>query len=203
MTPEHHKLNLGCGYRKLNDHWNVDISPSCNPDEVVDLETTPWPWEDNFFEKIHAEHVLEHLGQSPRAFENIIKEMYRVSADQAEWFIVSPHYRCDAFWDDYTHVRPISATLFKLFDQKRNFENIAKKLSISTHGLDCDVDIEVNDENYSLVSYWRDQQSAGMIGPAQLNINLNTMSNVCENVMIMCRVHKPGRFADWKQRNKK
>ena len=200
MTPEHTYLNIGCGFRKLNDHWNVDISPQCNPDEVVDLETTPWPWEDDFFEKIHAEHILEHLGQTPQLFTKIIQEMYRVSKDQAEWYINVPHHRSDTFWDDHTHVRALSARTFKMFDQKLNFENISKKLSISSHGLTYNVDIEVYDENYKLVDYWLQQQAAGMIGPAQLNVNMNTMSNVCETVSIFCRVHKPARFADWNRR---
>lgn len=197
MTPEHRKLNMGCGFKKLDDHWNVDISPRCNPDEVLDFELTPWPYEDNFFERIHADNVLEHLGQDPKVFTKIMQEMYRVSADQAEWYINVPHHRCDLFWDDYTHVRALSAKTFKMFDQKVNFESIAKKLSDSTYGLYHDVDIEVYDENYIIVDYWKQQQAQGMIGPAQLNINLNTMSNVCESVSIFCRVHKPGRFADW------
>ena len=36
MIPEHKKLNMGCGFKKLNDHWNVDVSPKCNPDEVLE-----------------------------------------------------------------------------------------------------------------------------------------------------------------------
>jgi len=39
MTPEHTKLNMGCGFKKLNDHWNVDIEPTCNPDEVQCLRS--------------------------------------------------------------------------------------------------------------------------------------------------------------------
>lgn len=197
MTPEHKKLNLGCGFKKLDDHWNVDIEPRCNPDEIMDMEQFPWPYEDNFFEKIHADNVLEHVGQDPKVFTKVLQEMYRVSADGAEWYVCVPHHRCDLYWDDYTHVRALSAKTFRMFDQKINFESIAKKLSDSTFGLYHDVDLEVYDENYNIVSYWRDQQQQGMIGPAQLNVNMNTMANVAESVMIFIRVHKPGRFADW------
>ena len=79
MTPEHKKLNLGCGFAKINDHWNVDVSPKCNPDEVVDLEETPYPWEDNFFTKITANNILEHLGETPRKFTAIMKELYQAA----------------------------------------------------------------------------------------------------------------------------
>ena len=201
MTPENKKLNMGCGFKKLNDHWNVDVESKCNPDEVLDFEKTPWPYKDNFFEKITADNILEHLGQDPKVFTNVIKEMYRVSADQAEWFINVPHHRCDLFWDDYTHVRPLTAKTFKMFDQKVNFESIAKKLSDSTFGLYHDVDLEVYDVTYNMVGYWLQQQQDGMLAPKQMDINLNTMANVCESVNIFIRVHKPGRFADWHKKN--
>ena len=201
MTPEHTKLNMGCGFKKLNDHWNVDVEARCNPDEVLDFEVTPWPYEDNFFDKINADNILEHLGQDPKVFTKIIKEMYRISKDGAEWFINVPHHRCDLYWDDYTHVRPLSAKTFKMFDQKVNFESIAKKLSDSTFGLYHDVDLEVYDVTYNMVNYWLQQQQEGMLAPKQLDINLNTMANVAENINIFIRVHKPGRFADWYKRN--
>jgi len=201
MIPEHTKLNMGCGFKKLYDHWNVDIESKCNPDEVLDFEVTPWPYGDNFFDKITADNILEHLGQNPKVFTNIIKEMYRVSKDGAEWFINVPHHRCDLYWDDYTHVRPLSAKTFKMFDQKVNFESIAKKLSDSTYGLYHGVDLEVYDTTYNMVGYWLQQQQDGMLAPKQLDINLNTMANVAESVNIFIRVHKPGRFEDWAKRN--
>lgn len=197
ITPEQTSLNMGCGFKKLDDHWNVDIEPSCNPDQVLDFEQFPWPYEDNFFKKINADNILEHLGQSPKVFAQVIKEMYRVSQDQAEWFINFPHHRCDLFWDDFTHVRPLTAKTMKMFDQKVNFESIAKKLSDSTHGFYLGVDLEVYNEDYSMVSFWREQQADGMVGAKQLNINFNTMSNVGETVSIWIRVHKPGRYTDW------
>lgn len=197
MIPEHTKLNMGCGFKKLEDHWNVDIESRCNPDQILDFEVTPWPYEDNFFEKINADNILEHLGQDPKIFTNIIKEMYRVSKDGAEWFINIPHHRCDLFWDDYTHVRPLSAKTFRMFDQKINFESIEKKLSDSTYGLYHGVDLEVYDSTLNLVNFWIQQQEEGMLGPKQMMINLNTMSNVVESVNIFIQVHKPGRFQDW------
>lgn len=197
IIPEHPRLNMGCGFKKINDYWNVDIEAACNPDQILDFEKTPWPYDDDFFDKITADNILEHLGQDPKVFTNIIKEMYRISKDGAEWYINVPHHRCDLFWDDYTHVRPLSAKTFKMFDQKVNFESINKKLSDSTFGLYHNIDLEVYDSTINLVNYWVAQQREGMIGPMQLEINLNTMANVAESVSIFIRVHKPGRFQDW------
>jgi hypothetical protein len=120
--------------------------------------------------------------------------MYRVSADGAEWYINVPHHRCDLFWDDYTHVRALSAKTFKMFDQKVNYESIERKLSDSTYGIYHSVDLEVYDVSYNMVDYWKQQVSSGMLGSTQLDINLNTMSNIAESVNIFIKVHKPGRF---------
>lgn len=194
MTPELNKLNMGCGFKKLMDHWNVDVEPKCNPDQVLDFEVTPWPYEDNFFEKITCDNILEHLGQDPKVFTKIIKEMYRVSKDKAEWFICVPHHRCDLFWDDYTHVRALTPKTFRMFDQEVNYKSIERNLSDSTFGIYHSVDIEVFDVTYNMVNYWNMQVEQGLLGRTQLDINLNTMSNVCESVNIFARVHKPGRY---------
>ena len=194
MTPELNKLNMGCGFKKLDDHWNVDIEPKCNPDQVLDFEQFPWPYEDDFFTKIHCDNILEHLGQDPKVFTNIIKEMYRISQDGAEWYICVPHHRCDLFWDDYTHVRPLSAKTFRMFDQKFNFESIERGLSESTYGIYHSVDLDVYDTTYNIINYWRAQQEEGLIGFKELDLKLNTLSNVCESVNIFIKVHKPGRY---------
>ena len=195
MTPELTKLNMGCGFKKLNDHWNVDIEKKCNPDEVLDFEVTPWPYEDDFFEKITADNILEHLGQDPKVFTKIIKEMYRVSKDGAEWYINVPHHRCDNQWNDYTHVRVLTPKTFALFDQKVNHESLEKQLGHSTFGIMNNVDLEVYDVSHNIIAYWLKQQQEGLLGPKQLDINLNTMANVAESVNIFIKVHKPGRFS--------
>ena len=46
------KLNLGCGHDHKDGYINVDVSDLGNPDQVVDLEVLPWPWEDNAIEEI-------------------------------------------------------------------------------------------------------------------------------------------------------
>ena len=151
--------------------------------------------EDDFFTNINADHILEHLGSTPKIFTNVMKEMYRVSQDQALWTIMVPHHRCDLYWDDYTHVRVLTPKTFFMFDQKVNTSAIERKLSDSTFGIYHDVDSEILDVKYNLIPYWKQQLEAGLLGSAQLDINLNTMSNVAETVSIYAKVHKPGRYS--------
>lgn len=70
--PEH--LHLGCGDNYLKDAHNVDVVPDVGPDEVVDLDDTPWPWPDNTFLHISAEHVFEHLED----VEDALRESARI-----------------------------------------------------------------------------------------------------------------------------
>jgi len=52
-------LNLGCGFRKMVGAINVDAFGE--PDVKHDLNVTPYPWEDNSIDRIHAHHVFEHI----------------------------------------------------------------------------------------------------------------------------------------------
>ncbi|HEV7393411.1 MAG TPA: methyltransferase domain-containing protein, partial [Burkholderiales bacterium] len=94
------KLNLGCGYNKLEGYINVDSQPACAPDKVVDLEHFPWPFPDNSVDKIMMTHVLEHLGADKQTFFGIIKELYRVCKPAATVHIIVPHPRHDTFIGD-------------------------------------------------------------------------------------------------------
>lgn len=63
-------LNLGCGFTKfIGQNWtNVDKYEVCDPDMVVDLDVFPYPWPDNTFDYIYANHVMEHLSDWWLAF---------------------------------------------------------------------------------------------------------------------------------------
>ena len=185
---------MGCGFKKLLDYWNVDAWKDCNPDQVLDFEQTPWPYEDNFFIKINADSILEHLGQTPQKFLEIIKEMYRVSAPDCIWNIIAPHHRCDNFYNDFTHVRVITENTFRMFDQKFNENTRKRKLSHSLHGIQNAIDLELVSANYDITSVFQTMLNEGMLGPKQLNIDLNTKSNVAESIKLQIKVHKPCRI---------
>lgn len=68
---ERNVLNLGCGEDYVDGAVNVDVEPGVNPDEVVDLDSVPWPWENNRFNVVLARHVLEHLSDPMAALEEI------------------------------------------------------------------------------------------------------------------------------------
>ena len=69
-------LVIGCGIKKIKGAWNVDILESVNPDEVVDIS---WglPYEDNSFEEVIADYVLEQIHDN-KIFINTLNEIWRV-----------------------------------------------------------------------------------------------------------------------------
>lgn len=193
MTPEHTKLNIGCGFNKQEYFWNIDKDARCNPDQIVDIEQCPWPFETDFFERILANNVLTYVGDTAQQWIDIIKEMYRVSADQAEWVIKFPHHRCDWQYSDHAVKRPLSFYMFGLFDQTNNVASIERRSGDSVHGLLENIDIEVFDINTELLPYWQQQVQDQLVTPKQMDTNVHTLNNILQSVTIHCRVHKPGR----------
>ncbi len=69
------KLNLGCGLKKREGFINIDINPDFEPDRILDLNVTPYPFEDNSCEYILAFELLEHLTIHPIDF---FRECFRI-----------------------------------------------------------------------------------------------------------------------------
>jgi hypothetical protein len=113
------KFNMGCGARKLQGFVNVDAVAACVPDEVVDLEVTPWPWPDGCADEIRFIHSLEHMGADSKVFLAIMTEIYRIAADGCTVQIDVPHPRHDNFLGDPTHVRAITPATLTLFDWRQ------------------------------------------------------------------------------------
>ena len=146
------RLNLGCGAQKLDGFIGVDKYGE--PDVRHDLEQLPWPWADSSVAAVKMIHVLEHLGQDPKVFIGIMKELYRVCAPGARIEIVVPHPRHDYFLGDPTHVRPITYQVMSLFDRELCLEWQAKGIASTPlalyHGVDFKVTkvLQVPDQPY-------------------------------------------------------
>ena len=54
-------LHIGCGKNKRTGAVGVDVLPLDGVDLVHDLNRTPYPFNNNEFDLVVAEHVLEHL----------------------------------------------------------------------------------------------------------------------------------------------
>jgi len=137
------KLNLGCGPKRMADWVNVDKSAALQPDAVVDLEKFPWPWPDSSADEILLSHVLEHLGQSPDTFINVMRELWRVCKPGAKVRVNVPDPRHESFLGDPTHVRPVTLDTLALFSQAFNRHTMATGAANTPlgimHGIDFDI----------------------------------------------------------------
>ena len=53
-------LNLGSGVKNNNDGIRLDFNPDVNPDILHDLNKFPYPFENNSFDLITMDNVLEN-----------------------------------------------------------------------------------------------------------------------------------------------
>lgn len=189
------RLNLGCGFKKFNGFVNVDKSSLVNPDEIVDLNSVPWPWNDNEFDHIVAKDILEHLGDTNDDFIDIIKEMYRVSENGAIWEILVPHWRCDIAIDDLTHKRLITPGMFNLFNKRIQIEKARTKESDSMLAFECDIDVEICDIQFDYTSPWEAKIKRNELTKEELNYALNHFNNVALSTKMLIQIHKPGRYS--------
>lgn len=144
------KLNLGCGFKKNEGFINVDGQVACSPDMIYDIEKTPWPWQDNSVSEVHLIHVLEHLGASANVYLNIIKELHRVCENNANIYIEVPHHRCDDFYSDPTHVRPITLKGLHMFNKEVNEYWVTQGDAATPLALYTGVDFYIQNYEYQL-----------------------------------------------------
>jgi hypothetical protein len=143
MSKAELKLNLGSGDKRIEGFVNVDYSEECKPDIIMDLEQTPWNFEQDSVSHILMNHVLEHLGHSPRNFLAIMKELYRICRNDALIDITVPHPAHDNFISDPTHVRPITIMTLELFDRDKNLYWRKGGFANSPLALQCNVNFKI------------------------------------------------------------
>ena len=184
------KLNMGCGNSKAKGFINVDMSPVCEPDQIVDLEVLPWPWPDNSVEEVLFNHCLEHLGRDPRVFLSMFKELYRVCVSDALVRINVPHPRHDNFINDPTHVRAITPALLVLFSRKENDRWKACGAANTPLAHYLDVDFELVSHEIEIEEPYRTQIQQGLLSEDDWRFALREKNNFASEFRIVIRAKK-------------
>jgi hypothetical protein len=176
------RLNLGCGSKRIPGYINVDKFG--DPDLHFDLDTFPYPWDDNSVSEIELHHVLEHLGQQTNTYLNIIQELYRICQPGAKIHITVPHHRSDRFFHDPTHVRPITSVGLSMFSKQRNREWQAAGKAFTLLALYLDVDFELVKVNYTPSQVWIDRYPESAADIERLLKESEIYSNLIKDVEI-------------------
>lgn len=187
------KLNLGCGYKKMDGYVNVDRFGDSQPDLVMDLEVLPWPFPDSSVTDIYMSNIMEHIGQDPNLFLRIIQELWRVCAPGAELIIMVPHPRHDHFLGDPTHVRPILPATLQAFDQVLNREWIAGGNASTPLGLQMKVDFHLESVQFVLDEVWLKKFTDGEVTSEETIAAARSQDNVIAEFIFKWVVHKPCR----------
>lgn len=92
-------LDVGCGSAKTPGAVGLDISPDTHADIVHDLDAFPYPIEDDSFDQILLQDVIEHVAEPVRLFE----ELHRVARSGARIQMRTPHFSSVLAYGDPTH----------------------------------------------------------------------------------------------------
>ncbi len=82
------KLNLGSGEFPKPGFVNVDYYSRIQPDVVHDLDVIPYPFQEDEFDLVEADHCLEHL-RDPFA---VMREIHRITKPGGIVRIRVPHF---------------------------------------------------------------------------------------------------------------
>lgn len=97
----------------------MDIAPLPGVDIVADLNQHPYPFENEAYDTIFCEDVLEHLSD----FEGCMRELHRVLKKGGKLFISVPHFSSADNFIDPSHKKMFSASTFGYFvkNHPRNY----------------------------------------------------------------------------------
>lgn len=110
------KLNLGCGNDIRKDWINLDIAPLQGVDVVHDLNHLPLPFDNNSFDFILCQDILEHLD-----YIDLLRELHRIIKPGGIVEIRVPHFSSRFNYIDPTHKKRFSIQTFDYFTPEALF----------------------------------------------------------------------------------
>lgn len=123
------KIDLGCGRRKLNGYFGVDVQDLPGVDLVADCNL-PIPLPDNCADEVYARDFLEHINNDKRI--HIISEIYRILKPNGMFRSATPSTDGRGAFQDPTHYSFWNENSFRYYteDAHRNLYGIIPKFEI-------------------------------------------------------------------------
>jgi SAM-dependent methyltransferase len=126
-------LDLGCGRNKHAGAIGIDFNENTDADIIHDLNDFPYPFDDNEFDKIILNHILEHLDDVVK----VLEEIYRVAKPNALVLVDTPYFTSIDAFADPTHKHFFSARSFDYFTG--DFEDFSYYSDIRFHKLRVEI----------------------------------------------------------------
>jgi SAM-dependent methyltransferase len=102
-------LDLGCGSKKYPGAVGVDLSGDTDADIVHDLDVVPYPLEDDAFDQILLQDVIEHV----REPYDVMRELHRIGRPGARVHLRTPHFSSVLAYSDPTHRHAFSVAAIR------------------------------------------------------------------------------------------
>jgi len=133
-------LDLGCGMKKEKNSIGLDKFPYSGVDVIYDLESgKKFPFEDCFFDKVNAFHLLEHINNKDFRGKDIIYhifgEVYRVLKPNGIFHIKVPYFKSFIAVGVLEHKRFFSSKTFMWFEKMDEFNKRECNVEFGVHKL--------------------------------------------------------------------
>ena len=184
------KLNLGSGFRKHEGFVNVDVLKHVEPDVVIDLTKEAWPWEDSSVAEARFDYSLEEMGQTKDDLFFVIKQLYRVCADEARVEFAFAHPRHDRFYLNPLCTQRLSPGFFQLLSVQRNLQMIPQGQGDTCLGMMLGVDFVTNNVKFLIEDRFREVMEAGRISEQEIRDRMALENNICAAVEVSLTVQK-------------
>lgn len=113
------KVDLGCGTRKKDGYFGIDITQYEGVDFIQDLRFAPLPFDNNQLEAVYASHFVEHLTFDENIY--LFNEVWRCLKIGGEFEIIVPHAQSYSQYADLSHKSAWTEDTFGYFTPENKY----------------------------------------------------------------------------------
>jgi len=117
-------LDIGCGNNKHPGSIGIDFSNINDVDISYNLENMPYPIDDNSFDVVILQNVIEHI----QDIVGLMEEIHRIITPGGDILISTPHFSSLYSYQDPTHVRHMAYNSMDVFIDETTHLNFYSQL---------------------------------------------------------------------------